>query len=127
MASRTPAPPHRRVRRGSAEDHDELRQHIVAAAFAIHARDGVAALSMRTLAAELGVSAMALYRYYPRRADLLPRMGEVVLPEAQEPFRAARAKGPPPRERLRPSFAGFFAYWEAHPSMPARRRSRAVV
>jgi AcrR family transcriptional regulator len=116
MASGTPAPSHRRVRRGSVEDHDELRQQIIAAAFAIHARDGVAALSMRALAGELGVSAMALYRYYPSKADLLRAMWEVVLTEAQQTVRAAMAKGTTARERLRASIDGFLAYWESHPS-----------
>lgn len=116
MTSRTSVSPRRLVRRGSVEDHDRLRQQIVAAAFAIHARDGVASLSMRTLAAEVGVSPMALYRYYPSKADLLRAMWEIVLTEAQTTVLAAVSKGTTARERLRASIDGFLAYWERHPS-----------
>lgn len=116
MTSPALPPPRRRVRRGSTEDHDLLRQQIVAAAFAIHDRDGVAALSMRTLAAELGVSAMALYRYYPSKAELLRAMWEVVLDDAQTGVRAAVAAQRTARTRLRASIDSFLRYWETHPS-----------
>lgn len=116
MASEDSVPPRRRVRRGSAEDHDQLRQRIVAAAFAIHAREGVAALSMRTLAAEIGVSAMALYRYYPSKAELLRAMWEVVLSEAQASVNAAVATRKTARARLRASIEAFIGYWESHPA-----------
>ncbi len=116
MIDRSAQSPHRRVRRGSAEDHDSLRRQIVAAAFDIHARDGVDALSMRSLGAAVGVSPMALYRYYPSKAELLRSMWEVVLGEAQATVRAAVARHATARARLRASIDGFFAYWEAHPS-----------
>ena len=116
MASRTFVPARPRVRRGSTEDHDQLRQQIVAAAFAIHEREGVATLSMRALAAELGVSAMALYRYYPSKAELLRAMWEVVLNDAQASVKAAVATQKTPRARLRASIDSFLRYWEAHPA-----------
>ena len=43
---------------------------IAAAAVALLERDGHAALSMRSLARELGMSVMALYRYVSDRDDL---------------------------------------------------------
>lgn len=43
---------------------------IASAALAVLDRDGSAALSMRTVAAELGTSAMALYRYVDGRTEL---------------------------------------------------------
>lgn len=113
--SRAPAP-HRRVRRGSAEDHQELRRRIVAAAFALHAREGVGGLSMRHIAAEVGLSTMALYRYYPSKADLLRAMWEVVLTQARDSVRDAMARGRTARERVRVSIEAFIAYWETHPS-----------
>ncbi|WP_280151634.1 TetR/AcrR family transcriptional regulator [Piscinibacter sp. XHJ-5] len=116
MASETSVPTHRRVRRGSAEDHDQLRQQIVAAAFAIHEREGVSALSMRALAAEMGVSPMALYRYYPSKADLLRAMWEVVLSDAQASVKAAVATQKTARARLRASIESFLRYWESHPA-----------
>ncbi|MFR9726813.1 TetR/AcrR family transcriptional regulator [Streptomyces sp. MS19] len=47
---------------------------IVTAAVALADRDGIAALSMRNVAAELGVGTMSLYRYVPGKAELLDLM-----------------------------------------------------
>jgi len=115
MTSKMPEK-HRRVRRGSVEDHDSLRQEIMAAAFAIHETQGVAALSMRSLAAEVGLSTMALYRYFASKGELLRAMWEVVLTEAQATVNTAVATHKTARARLRASIQSFLAYWEAHPS-----------
>jgi AcrR family transcriptional regulator len=45
-------------------------QEIAAAALAVIERDGLPALSMRTVAATLGVGAMSLYRYVDSREEL---------------------------------------------------------
>jgi AcrR family transcriptional regulator len=50
-----------------------LRQ-IVDAAVALADRDGLAALSMRRVAGELGVGTMSLYRYVPGKGELLDLM-----------------------------------------------------
>ena len=52
---------------------------IAAAAVALLERDGHAALSMRSLARELGMSVMALYRYVSDRDDLERLVAEYVL------------------------------------------------
>ena len=115
-SSRTSRPPaRRRVRRGSAEDHEGQRRQIVSAAFVIHRRDGHQALSMRALASEVGVSAMALYRYFPSKGDLLRAMWEVVLTDARSEVGAAMARCPTARERLRASIESFLRFWEARP------------
>ncbi|WP_127125786.1 TetR/AcrR family transcriptional regulator [Georgenia sp. SYP-B2076] len=50
------------------------RERIVAAALDLVDREGLEALNMRRLGAELGVEAMALYRYINGREDLLEAM-----------------------------------------------------
>ncbi|MPZ27801.1 MAG: TetR family transcriptional regulator [Micromonosporaceae bacterium] len=50
------------------------RDQIVTAAIAVADRDGVDALSMRRVAAELRVGTMSLYRYVPGKAELLDLM-----------------------------------------------------
>ena len=60
-------------------------EQIVAAATQIADRDGLGRLSMRTLADELGITAMSLYGYVPSKAELLDVMadrayGEITLP-----------------------------------------------
>ncbi|GAA3459943.1 TetR/AcrR family transcriptional regulator C-terminal domain-containing protein [Saccharothrix longispora] len=49
------------------------------AALAVVDRDGLAALSMRAVAAELGVGTMSLYRYVADRAELEALAAELVL------------------------------------------------
>lgn len=105
----------RRVRRGSLEDHDALRRQIVEAAFTIQAKEGVSALTMRRVAAELGLSPMALYRYFASKQLLLGAMWEQVLTEAQSFVRERMSPERTARGRLRASLEGFVDYWEAHP------------
>jgi AcrR family transcriptional regulator len=51
-------------------------EQIVAAAIQIADRDGLGGLSMRTLADELGITAMSLYGYVPSKAELLDVMAD---------------------------------------------------
>lgn len=57
------------------------REQIVAAAIAIVDRDGLAALSMRKLAAELGVGTMSLYYHVPDKSALYDLILEAVMGE----------------------------------------------
>ncbi|MFF6886852.1 TetR/AcrR family transcriptional regulator [Streptomyces sp. NPDC012421] len=62
------------------------RQDVVAAAVRIADADGIDALSMRRVAADLGCGTMSLYNYVPRKEDLYELMvdavsAEYVLPE----------------------------------------------
>lgn len=52
------------------------RERLVQAAIALADRDGRPALSMRRLAAELGVGAMSLYRHVPDKDELLRLMAD---------------------------------------------------
>lgn len=54
------------------------RERVVAAALRIADADGMAELSMRRVAAELGVATMALYRYVPSKEDLVVLMLDTV-------------------------------------------------
>jgi AcrR family transcriptional regulator len=58
---------------------------IVRAAIAIADGNGLAALSMRKLAEELGVTAMSLYTYVPGKAELLDLMLDTVSAETARP------------------------------------------
>ncbi len=68
----------RRKRRKSAEAPLE-RGRIVTAALGIVDRDGLEALSMRRLGAELGVDPMAVYYYLPNKQALLDAIVEAVV------------------------------------------------
>ncbi len=57
------------------------RSRIAQAALAVLDRDGLDALSMRRLGAELGVEGMAIYRHFPNKAAVLAGVVEVLLAE----------------------------------------------
>jgi AcrR family transcriptional regulator len=58
---------------------------IVRAAIGVADAEGLAALSMRRVAAELGVGTMSLYTYVPGKAELLDVMLDTVLGEVAKP------------------------------------------
>lgn len=67
--------------RGRGQHAGLSRQGILRAAVRLADREGLAALSMRRLGAELGVEAMAVYHYFPNKAALLDGIVEEVAAE----------------------------------------------
>ncbi|MFF4293422.1 GntR family transcriptional regulator [Streptomyces vinaceus] len=98
-------------RRPATEDDGARRGRIVRAAVAIADAEGLASLTMRRLAAELGVSAMSLYRHVSSREQLVVLMADAVFGEQTLPER------PPPhwRQRLELSAALQWRLYLAHP------------
>ena len=84
-------------------------ERIAQAAIALADAEGLGALSMRRLAGELGVAAMALYRYVPGKVELLDVMVDAVIGE-QAPAPAGGW-----RERLAASARASRALHERHP------------
>ncbi|HEX4459886.1 MAG TPA: GntR family transcriptional regulator [Polyangia bacterium] len=80
-APRAPAP----VANGPLPDGELGRARIVAAATAIADREGIAALSMRAVAAALGVATMSLYRHVPGKDELVLAMIDAAFAEAVPP------------------------------------------
>jgi AcrR family transcriptional regulator len=76
--------------RGPDAGPDLSREHVVATAIAIADEEGVATLSMRGVAAEMGVATMSLYRHVPSKDDLLLAMVDAVMAEQQLPQRLPR-------------------------------------
>ena len=65
------------------------RGQVLDAALDLVDRDGVAALSMRRLGAELGVEAMTVYHYLPNKDALLDGIVERVMAQAETALRRA--------------------------------------
>jgi AcrR family transcriptional regulator len=64
------------------------RDQVAAAALAIAEAEGIEAVSMRRVAAEVGLGTMSLYHYAPSKRDLLALvsdaiLGELILPESE--------------------------------------------
>ena len=74
-------------------------ERIVAAAVGVAATDGLQAVSMGRVAAELGVSTMSLYRYVGAKDELLALMADLTL------------EAPPDRRRPQESWRDGLARW----------------
>jgi AcrR family transcriptional regulator len=69
------------------------RDRVVDAALAIVDRDGLEGLTMRRLAAELGVEAMSLYHWFPNKAAILDGLVEAAIRETATVAGLDRAAG----------------------------------
>jgi len=98
-----------RVRRTT--DVELSRDRVVRSAVAIADAEGLAMLTMRRVAADLGVATMSLYRYVPGKEDLVLAMIDAVLGDDPLPDR------PPPhwRARLETAATGMWRVFKAHP------------
>lgn len=104
------------MRRGNEQDQQALRQATLEAALALFVEGGMAGVTMRGVAARVGVSAMALYHYFPSKDALLYGLWEATITELQaELMQAMTLAGPHARARLRAWIETFFSYYEAHP------------
>lgn len=86
------------------------RGRIVAAAIEIADAEGLAALSMRRIAAALGVGAMSLYRYVPGKDELIDLMVDQALGEGPALDEAGSW-----RERLERACRMEWAHYHRHP------------
>lgn len=83
------------------------KERVLRAAVELADRDGLAAVSMRRLADELGAGAMSLYHYFRNKDELLDDMVEVVFAEIEPPSsdaewkKALRTRALSTREALR--------------------------
>jgi AcrR family transcriptional regulator len=90
------------------------REHILACACELYLADGLDGFSMRKLAAQLDVTAPALYRHYPAKDALL----RDVIAEAFKVFGGylyRALEGRTPQERLRLAGEGYVAFALEHP------------
>ncbi|MFG2503123.1 TetR/AcrR family transcriptional regulator [Streptomyces sp. NPDC048441] len=113
------------------------REIVLATALEVVDRDGLSGLSMRKLGAELGVEAMALYRYASSKAALLDGLVEAFCQELEDDL---ATKPPVPDWRVELRRIAFATYGVAlrHPNMvpllatrllstPLARRPAAVL
>lgn len=105
-----------RVRRGNQEDQQALRQAALDAAMHLFTTEGLAGVTMRAVAARVGVSAMALYRYFPNKAGLLRGLWEFAITELNGLVNATLAQaGSHARQQLRAVIDTFLRYYEERP------------
>lgn len=93
----------------------ELRNAIVDAALSIYSIDGLPGLTMRSIAAAVGVTPMALYRYFANKSELLQLLGEAALTELAQYTSDALDPHAAAIDRVRAATRAFIDYWESHP------------
>ncbi|MDT0343214.1 TetR/AcrR family transcriptional regulator [Streptomyces litchfieldiae] len=99
-------------------------ERIVAAAVDLADREGLAALSMRKVAAELGVGTMSLYRYVPGKGELLDLMLDHVIapgPDLEE------HRGKDWRTTMRVVAEGTYSLYLDHPWLLQVNQSRPLL
>ncbi|KAA6223908.1 GntR family transcriptional regulator [Streptomyces albofaciens JCM 4342] len=101
----------RHTDKGPAPERELSRDGVVRAAIAIADAEGLAALSMRGVAARLGTAAMSPYRYVNGKDDLVLLMADTVFGELPRPA------GTPADWRARLE-AGARALWALHRAHP---------
>lgn len=95
-------------------DRDPLSaERIIRTALALADREGLDAVSMRRVGAELGVEAMSLYRHVPNKAALLTGMHALMLTEVRHHDGAEGDW----KERLRVVMQSLRQAYLAHPAM----------
>lgn len=106
----------KRIRRDSPEAREELRTRIVLAAFHTFQAHGEAAVTMRTVAQQVGVSQMALYGYFENRAHLLRSMWEFLFAELRDHLCRAATSRRSHRARLASLIDCWITYWQSNPN-----------
>jgi len=129
-------PGHVRVRRGNVHDAEELRRAFLNAASTIFAEGGLEAVSMRAVAAAVGVSPMTPYRYFADKAELLTGLWDQAAAALHTRLRDAVDAAPTARAKIRAHLDNFIGYWEEHPDQyrlvymterTTRREDRSVA
>lgn len=100
----------------SEEDVAEFRERMRAAAERLFAVHGPEAVSMRQLAAELGVSAMTPYRYFKDKDDLLAAVRAQGFNRFAETLEAAYDANPDPGARAEAVGAAYVRFAFEHPA-----------
>lgn len=95
LGNRTESAGHGRAVDTRARRRDATQARILEAAWALARRDGLASLSLRDLAAAVGMRAPSLYTYFPSKNDLYDAMYAQGLRQLSEALDAAPKAGTP--------------------------------
>lgn len=97
------------------ESQEALRAAIIDAACRLFNKGGYEAVSMRRVAKNVGITAGALYRYFPDKQSLLLHVWEDDMRYAAEYVRGATFDVSSPVEKVRKTLLGYVRYWSDNP------------
>lgn len=98
------------------------QEHIARTALALADREGVDALSMRRLAAELGIGTMTLYGYFRSKDDLIDAALDVAAGDV-----GPRTRGSDWKSELRSVLQATYRNLQRHPSLVQLRLRRPLI
>lgn len=106
----------RRPRARSEDTQEALRTAAIDAACSLFRRGGYEAVSMRKVAAKVGCSAGALYRYFPNKQNLLLYVWEDDMRYVAEYIRGATDGISSPVDKVRQTLLSYLRYWKQNPA-----------
>lgn len=95
----------------SPQQAESVRAHISSSAFRLFREEGYPAVSMRRLAQEAGCTVMTLYRYYPRKIDILRDLWSEVFCDLFDSLAEQTRSMESPAKRLEAVSKGYVDYW----------------
>ena len=104
------------LRQRAAARRDAVIREVLDRAWALMARDGVAALSVRELARELGVRQQSLTHYFPSKQALLDALFADGFGQLQPRLAVAGSATASPADRLVATVTELLGYCTAHPA-----------
>jgi AcrR family transcriptional regulator len=112
MVSKVEEMPKRRGRPvQSSEEAEKVKAHIGSCAFRLFREEGYPAVSMRRLAQEAGCTVMTIYRYYPRKIDILRDLWAEVFGDLFDLLVERAGSIASPALRLEALSHGYVEYW----------------
>jgi AcrR family transcriptional regulator len=118
------APPKTNSPRRRTESAEGTRRRIVEATFALHAEQGIAATSMKQIAARAGVSIGAVYHHFPTYDDAIQACGAYSHEIVPLPSRAIFEGLKVADERLQRLASEVFTWFERMPAFEHVRRDQ---
>lgn len=93
----------------------ERRAEVLAAAKRLFLEEGYEHATMRRIAAEIGVSAAALYGYFPDKEAILHAIAEATFGELLATLQDSQLGGAPAVERFKAGLRAYIGFGLAHP------------
>ena len=89
----------------------ERRDEIASVALRLFLSEGFASVSMRRLGKEVGMTPMAVYRYYPSKLDILARLWGYIISQAFQSIERSIGDANTPKRALHLASQAYVSYW----------------
>lgn len=96
-------------------DMRAFRAKVTSQALVLYQQEGIAAVSMRRLAREVGSTPTTIYAHFDGKTDVLRSLWSYVLADLAKQVQSQSASIPDPKDRLGAAAAAFVDYWLTHP------------